>query len=138
MSRGSKGGRKRGGTRQSNTNNASGKDGRQDTAKSSNTKSGNAKSTGRKRGRSKKVKQDPIVFWGNPESLPTHSVEVSPAENVHAIVESLGRAPIPGQEANAAHYFALVYDRAAGLAHALAAAGGLDRPVDGAEVDDED
>ncbi len=42
-----------------------------------------------------------------------------------AVVRSLGRVPIPGQETAAEHWFSLVYERAAVLAGALAAAGGL-------------
>ncbi|MCH7788967.1 MAG: hypothetical protein IH940_05945 [Acidobacteria bacterium] len=133
MSRGSKGGRKRGGSKQSSGSSRSSGASAQGTSKN-----GNTKRTGRSRGRSKKAKQNPAVFWGNPESLPTREHAVSPGQNVHAIVESLGRAPIPGQEANAAHYFALVYDRAASLALALAAAGGINEPVEDAEDLDKD
>jgi hypothetical protein len=133
MSRGSKGGRKRGGAKQSNGNNPPANKGNQETT----AKSANTKSAGRKRGRSKKAKQNPVVFWGNPDSLPTREFPVAPAVDGHAIIESLGRAPISGQEANAAHYFKLVYDRAGGLALALAAAGGLDQPVDVVKEDDD-
>ena len=39
------------------------------------------------------------------------------------MIRSLGSPPLPGNAANAAeHYFAVVYERAAGLAVALAAA----------------
>ena len=42
-----------------------------------------------------------------------------------AVVRSLGPPPLPGHEAIAEHYFDVVYERAAMLANALAAAGGL-------------
>ncbi len=104
-------------------------------AQNGSSANGNTKSGGRKRSRSKK-KQNPIVFWGNAAALPQRTEPIVPADDVHAIVQSLGRAPIPGQEATSEHYFQLVYDRAAGLATALAAAGGLDSMEDTAAVDD--
>ena len=41
------------------------------------------------------------------------------------MVRSLGRVPLSGHETAAEHWFSLVYERAAVLAGALAAAGGL-------------
>ena len=41
-------------------------------------------------------------------------------------MRSLGRVPLTGQETAAEHWFSLVYERAAVLAGALAAAGDLD------------
>jgi hypothetical protein len=50
---------------------------------------------------------------------------IAPAADPTAVVRSLGAPPLPGQGAVAEHYLAAVADRAAGLATALAAAGGL-------------
>ncbi len=58
-------------------------------------------------------KVDPVEFWGDPAALP---------EPMRAI---LGRVPLSGHETAAEHWFSLVYERAAVLAGALAAAGGL-------------
>ena len=49
------------------------------------------------------------------------------------VATSLGRAPIPGQENASRHYFSLVYERAALLAGALAAAGDLENMAANAE-----
>lgn len=79
---------------------------------------------GRSRGgRSKKI--DLAKYWGDSTALPTHDDPVVPAGDPGAAVNSLGRPPIPGHENASVHYFNLVYDRAANLAVALAAAGGL-------------
>ena len=50
---------------------------------------------------------------------------IVPAAKPSALVRSLGDPPLQGQGAVAEHYLAAVVDRAAGLAAALAAAGGL-------------
>ena len=64
-------------------------------------------------------------FWG--ESLPAASesdrIRISPDPT--ALVRSLGTPPLAGREVISEHYFAAVYDKAAGLAYALAAADGL-------------
>ncbi len=75
-------------------------------------------------------KIDPTEFWGDPDALPEPHAQVMAATDVKAVVSSLGRPPITGQETAAEHWFSLVYERAAVLAGALAAAGGLDQPVD--------
>ena len=49
---------------------------------------------------------------------------ITPGVDPKALVESLGPLPFPGGGV-AQHYFQLVYERAAGLAVALAAAAGL-------------
>jgi hypothetical protein len=49
---------------------------------------------------------------------------ITPGVDPTALVESLGPLPFPGGGV-AQHYFRLVYERAAGLAVALAAAAGL-------------
>jgi len=68
---------------------------------------------------------DPVDFWGDPTVLPEPIRSVHGVPDVRAVVASLGRAPISGQETAAEHWFSLVYERSAVLAHALAAAGDL-------------
>ena len=50
---------------------------------------------------------------------------IAEAPDPKAVVRSLGRVPLSGHETAAEHWFSLVYERAAVLAGALAAAGGL-------------
>lgn len=64
-------------------------------------------------------------FWGDSEALPEPLDHIREAGDVKALVQSLGRVPLSGQETAAEHWFALVYERAAMLAGALAAAGDL-------------
>ena len=45
--------------------------------------------------------------------------------NPVAVVKSLGRPPLSGQQNASEHYFSAVYDRAVNLGAALAAAGNL-------------
>jgi hypothetical protein len=47
------------------------------------------------------------------------------SEDPSAMVRSLGPPPLPGHETAAEAYFAVVYDKAAALAAALAAASNL-------------
>ena len=62
-------------------------------------------------------------------SAAPHSVPAPPrivlSGDATAMVRSLGPAPLPGRETVAEHYFAAVYERAAAVAAALAAASGL-------------
>ena len=74
-----------------------------------------------------KDKVDPVEFWGDPSRVPETNRGLSHAPNVRAVITSVGRPPIAGQETAAEHWFSLVYERAAFLAGALAAAGGLDQ-----------
>ena len=46
------------------------------------------------------------------------------------MVNSLGPAPLPGRETIAEHYFAAIYERAAGLAAAIAASSDLLQDTD--------
>lgn len=100
--------------------------------------SGKAKDQGRKRtrkrgggrgrgrsGRTKAPKVDLDDFWGTSDALPRLESVVRTSPDVTAVVSSLGRPPIPGHETPAEHWFELVYERAAVLAGALAAAGGI-------------
>jgi hypothetical protein len=76
---------------------------------------------GRRRGAGKPKQIDlwrPVPQLRDPEPI-------TPASDPTAVVRSLGSPPLPGQAAVAEHYLAAVAERAAGLATALAAAGGL-------------
>jgi hypothetical protein len=67
-------------------------------------------------------------FWGDDDLLDDEEPEparvITPGVDPTALVESLGPLPFPGAGL-AHHYFHAVYERAAGLAVALAAAAGL-------------
>ena len=69
-------------------------------------------------------------FWGpdEPEANDAVDATIRPIGDPTALVASLGPPPLPGPETAAAHYFAAVYDRAANLAVALAAASDLLAP----------
>lgn len=67
-------------------------------------------------------------FWGDGSALPAGPREVRSTEDPSAMVRSLGPPPLPGRESVSEYYFATVYERAAALARALAAAGGLVTP----------
>ncbi len=84
------------------------------------------------RGGSKKIspKVDPREFWGDPERLPDRIAGLAHPPDVRAVLTSLGRPPLTGNETAAEHWFSMVYERAAFLAGALAAAGGLDEAAD--------
>ena len=77
------------------------------------------------RGRKNEPRIDPVEFWGDRSSLPEPITSIDEVPDVKAVVQSLGRVPITGHETAADHWFSLVYERAAVLAGALAAAGGL-------------
>lgn len=79
------------------------------------------------RGRKAAPKIDPVEFWGDPAALPCADEISEHTGDARALLESLGRPPVPGQETAAQRWFILVYERAAFLAGALAAAGELDR-----------
>ncbi|MEQ8841422.1 MAG: hypothetical protein RIB98_10595 [Acidimicrobiales bacterium] len=74
-------------------------------------------------------KVDPEEFWGNPERLPDRIDGLQHSPDVRAVLHSLGRPPLTGNETPAEHWFSMVYERAAFLAGALAAAGDLDDPT---------
>ena len=88
----------------------------------------NKKGRSRSRNRNKRAKQSPKQFWGDVDALPEPQAYSSTSADITAVARSLGRPPIPGQEGAAMHYFTVVYERAAVLATALAAVGGLDEP----------
>ncbi len=87
-----------------------------------------SKSRGQTRRRKSKPRSrvDPKVFWGDPETLPSVAdVRVNITTNPVAVVKSLGRPPLSGQQNASEHYFTAVYERAVNLGAALAAAGDL-------------
>ncbi len=81
------------------------------------------------RPRKKTVSQTAIrEFWGDADAVPIPQGDVQIAKDTSAVVRSLGRPPMGGQDTIAEHYFVAVYDRAVTLASALAAAGDLIEP----------
>lgn len=78
-------------------------------------------------GRGAKSKQQVPTrdFWGSDEIGDDSIALIRPSSDPAAMVRSLGAPPLAGREVIAEHYFAAVYDKAAALAVALAAAGGL-------------
>lgn len=87
-------------------------------------KGGGSKRKSRSRSRSKRV--DPAKYWGDRDLLVIPEAFETTTADTSVVATSLGRPPIPGQENASKHYFSLVYDRAAMLAGALAAAGDID------------
>jgi hypothetical protein len=80
---------------------------------------------GGKRGKSKT--QAPALFWGREidDDTGAEHEPIPVASDPTVMVRSLGRPPLPGHENVAEHYFAAVYEKASGLAMALAATTGL-------------
>ncbi len=64
-------------------------------------------------------------FWGDPEQLPTETSRVRVSTEPAAVVASLGKVPLTGQETAADHHFKVVYERAVMIAGALASASDL-------------
>ena len=93
--------------------------------KGQNPQADSTKKSGQRQ-RKAEPKVDPVEFWGDAAALPEPLDAIDDVPDVKAVVRSLGRVPITGQETAAEHWFSLVYERAAVLAGALAAAGGLD------------
>ena len=102
--------------------------GRNQNAKQGNSqKKPNNNGNGQKRkSRSRSKKVDPLKYWGDRELLQIPEALALQTPDTSVVATSLGRPPIPGQENASKHYFSLVYDRAAMLAGALAAAGDLE------------
>ncbi|MGI9624152.1 MAG: hypothetical protein ACR2PK_15055 [Acidimicrobiales bacterium] len=101
-----------------------------------NSPKGGSKRKSRGRSRSKKV--DPLKYWGDRELLTIPETFVLDTPDTSVVATSLGRPPIPGQENASKHYLSLVYDRAAALAVALAAAGDIQNMAANAELYEED
>lgn len=101
----------------------------------SNGKSGNNGSGGgsSRRRRSKGKAKHPVDLWRPVPPLPPPD-PITPAADPTALVRSLGDPPLPAARGSAELTIATVVDRAAGLATALAAIGGLlDESDDGAD-----
>lgn len=80
----------------------------------------------RRRGARRKRKQvNSRDFWGASGSEVTATEPIVIADEPHAMVRSLGPPPLVGREQLAGHYYEAVYDKAASLATALAAAAGM-------------
>ena len=92
----------------------------------------------RKKGR-KKPKLDPVKYWGDASALPVRNDYALESSDPTAVIRSLGKAPIPGKNSAPELYFEVLYNRAAGLAQALAFAGGLNQqdPADGGAKPDD-
>ena len=96
----------------------------------------------RRSGRSSKPSVQQLRdFWGEDVDDPVDDEPIrviTPGVDPTALVESLGPLPFPGAGL-AHHYFQAVYERAAGLAVALAAAAGLlEMSSVAGDADDED
>lgn len=84
---------------------------------------------GRRRNRKRRNKGKALTeYWGDKDALPDPTSDIRITTDPTAVVRSLGRPPLPGQEQASDAYFAAVYGRAVGLASALAAAGDLIEP----------
>ena len=77
---------------------------------------------GPNRGRKQTTTRD---FWGRDDPDEEPPALIRPSDDPTAMIRSLGAPPLPGRETVSEHYFAAVYDKAASLAIALAAASGL-------------
>jgi hypothetical protein len=64
-------------------------------------------------------------FWGTENRDEEPPAPITPSDDPTAMIRSLGPPPLPSRETVAEHYFVAVYDKAASLAVALAAASGL-------------
>lgn len=111
--------------------NKSGSSKRRGNTSSNNKSTGNSKNNGASKGGSSRNRKrkgggrnnnqkrfNPAEFWGHPDALPRiDELDSSPTSDTMAIVKSLGRAPVGNLPAEP--YFALIYERAAGLATVL-------------------
>jgi len=88
----------------------------------------------RRRSRSNQRRKGSVrPFWGDADTATGPEHAITPVTHPTALIDSLGVPPFPRAEA-APHYFAAVYNRATGMALALAHAYGIvapdDEPVD--------
>ena len=90
---------------------------------------GKGDQSARKRNRKRRNRSKATAeYWGDKSKLPLPTSDIRITEDPSAVVRSLGRPPLPGQEHASEAFFAAVYGRAVGLASALAAAGDLIEP----------
>ncbi len=95
-------------------------------ARSNRSSKNKSRSQSRRRKGKARNRVDPQKFWGDPQALPSVAdVGVTITTNPIAVVKSLGRPPLSGQQNASEHYFTAVYERAVNLGAALAAAGDL-------------
>ena len=88
----------------------------------------------RRRSRSNQKKKGSVrPFWGDAETASGPGHAITPVVHPTALIDSLGVPPFPRADA-APHYFAAVYQRATGMALALAHAYDI---VESDEGDDE-
>jgi hypothetical protein len=85
---------------------------------------GNKDQRSKRRRNNRKQSPKPIDLW-RPVPPLAPPEPITPAGDPTALVRSLGDPPLPGSGAGAEIAIAAVVDRAAGLATALAATGGL-------------
>jgi hypothetical protein len=85
---------------------------------------GGGKQNSRRRRNNRKQSPKPVDLW-RPVPPLAPPAPITPAGDPTALVRSLGDPPLPGSGAGAEIAIAAVVDRAAGLATALAATGGL-------------
>jgi len=79
----------------------------------------------RRRSRSNQRRKGSVrPFWGNAETAAGPEHAITPVTHPTALIDSLGVPPFPRADA-APHYFAAVYNRATGMALALAYAYGI-------------
>jgi hypothetical protein len=69
-------------------------------------------------------------FWGKELTDDERIDRITIADDPTTVVKSLGPPPLVGRDGIAEHYFDAVYEKAAGVAAALAAAGGVLAPDD--------
>ena len=85
--------------------------------------------SGRRRNRKRRNRSKATTeYWGDKATLPDPTSDIRITTDPAAVVRSLGRPPLPGQEHVSDAFFEAVYSRAVGLASALAAAGDLIEP----------
>lgn len=92
----------------------------------------------RRRSRGSRRKRSTRPFWGDPEVAAGPEHAIVPVAHPTALIDSLGVPPFPRAD-GAPHYFAAVYQRATGMAEALAHAYGImaDDPTDDDPADDQ-
>ncbi|MBL8777704.1 MAG: hypothetical protein JNK12_17310 [Acidimicrobiales bacterium] len=91
-----------------------------------NPNGGGAPSGGGGGGKAKAKAKKAVDFWEVPGTAPADlAAAVHVPDDPTVLVRSLGTPSLPGQGANAEHYFTAVYDKASHVAYALAVANGL-------------